>query len=243
MEGSALQEGALRGGFGSALTHVSAFCILPASEFLDEFHFVRDFKDGGRGHQPYVKNSGGGVESRTILNFLQEHELGDVSRYGFSFSNELLHKLSPAVLLEIFGSPLWDELLRLAIASEVWEELGFYIPPSELQPIRMPKLLERHIPNRRECDDLRVPHVRAIFAIEKPFPGVPQEGLEIAEHYVFGPDDVLRFASQFAEDHLRAFNAWHDAITEGTEPQAILECSVKDCAYCSSNTKSEGGVR
>ena len=192
----------------------SSSIVIPVSHFYDEFLVVRGLKEDGSGHpEPTYKNVGGDWGAANIPHYAEgnkvEVELGRL-------------ELDRDILLKLCGT------------SEGWEEVGFFIPPSDL-PL-MFKLVEHHVPDQKALDNVpgTPPHIKAYFGITKVFSEDPViDEKEIHDCRKVHISDITENRVRVARGHADAIIRAHEALRSGTKLEPKIICNgVEDCPVC-----------
>lgn len=186
------------------------FVVIPYDSSFSEFHIIKDL-DENRVPREYVKNPGGGADTPAVNHYLSGNRIEESEIAHLDLTDRLT-------------------LLRLAGAAEVWEEIGHFIPPSELDSLIL--VHEEHVPDREVENGV---HVRVTLLTTRPFENdEPCLGEEIAEHYLLAANDIVELAKLFSPHHLEALKRVIEAVGEGHDISPSTSCRVgKKCPICS----------
>lgn len=197
----------------------SSSVVIPVSIYYDEFFVLRGWKENKSGPEPTYKNAGGDWGAANIPSYAEGN--------GVEAELEKL-KLNRDILLALCG------------VSELWQEAGFFIPPSKL-PL-MFKLVEHHVPDKNALDNVpgTPPHIKVYFGItdlvftDKPSldPEEIHDCTTVRVSSTTGSIDTGGRLVRVARGHADAICRAHEALHSGTPKSEIICNGVKDCPIC-----------
>ena len=192
----------------------SSSIVIPVDPFCDEFLIVWGIReDGSKRPEPTGKNAGGDWGAMNIPRYAEGN--------GVEAELERL-ELSRDILLALCG------------ASEVWEEVGFFIPPSKL-PL-MFKLVELHVPDKNALDNVpgTPPHIKVYFGTKRIFLNEPVvDRGEIYDCRKVHISDVEKGNVKVAYWHADAICRAREVLHSGVVPEPEIICNgVEDCPVC-----------